>query len=360
MAAQTFEAIFKDLKNKVYHPVYFLHGDEPYFIDRIADFISESVLSDMEKEFNQSIVYGRDTDLLAILSMAKRYPMMSNYQVVLIREAQDIKDLFKKKKDDENAEAEKDSADPFLNYLNNPQKSTLLVFCYKYKKVDKRTKAGKLLEKASVFFESKKLYDDKIAPWIHAYVKSKGYKIKDNAAELLAEYLGADLSRVSNELDKLMINIGKDAEIDMQLIERNIGISKDFNVFELQKAMAKRDFLKVSRIINYFGANQKNNPLVLTISTLNAWFTKIITFHVYRKKPGVNMSAVMGVNSFFLRDYEQAANTFPLAASKYAISLLHEYDLRSKGVNNLSANENDLLKELVYKIMHPSAVMTES
>lgn len=357
MAAQTFEAILKELKNKVYHPIYFLHGEEPYYIDQLSEYIETQVLSDMEKEFNQTILYGRDVDLVTIIGNAKRYPMMANYQVVIIREAQDVKDLFKKKKSDDDDDDGDDDKDLLLNYLKNPQKSTLLVFCYKYKKLDKRTKASKFLEKAGVVFESKKLYDNQIPAWVSTYVKSKGYKVKEDAANLLSEYLGTDLSKVSNELDKLMINIPKGAEIDSVLIEKNIGISKDFNVFELQNAISKRDYLKVNRIINYFGANQKNNPMVLTISTLNAFFNKVIAYHIFKGKPGVNLAGALGVNPYFMKDYDIAARNFPLSAAIQVISLLHEYDLRSKGVNNLNTSENDLLKELVYKIMHPQAVL---
>lgn len=357
MATYTFESIIKDLKNKVYHPVYFFHGDEPYFIDQLSEYIESHVLTDMEKEFNQSILYGRDIDPVSIFSSAKRYPMMSNYQVVIIREAQDVRNLFKKKSgaDEEGAGSsdDGDDQDPFFQYLQHPQKSTILVFCYKYKKLDKRTKAGKLLEKSAVVFESKKLYDDKVPAWINSYVKNKGYKIGDQASGLLAEYLGADLSKVSNELDKLMIGLKPGSEINAASIESNIGISKDFNVFELQNAISKKDFQKVNRIINYFGSNPKNNPFVLTLSTLNGYFNKIISYHVFKGKPGVNLASAIGINPFFMRDLDMAARSFSLSDAMYAISLLHEYDLRSKGVNNLSTTENELLKELIYKLMHP-------
>jgi len=360
MAASTFDAILKDLKNKVYHPVYFLYGDEAYYIDLLASYIENQVLSDMEKEFNQTILYGRDVDLATILSNAKRYPMMSNYQTVIVREAQDVKDLFKRKKkggdeevDDDGDESEKDI---LADYLNKPQKSTILVFCYKYKAVDKRTKAGKLVEKQTVFFESKRLYADKVPSWISGYVKSKGYRISESAALLLGEYLGVDLSKVANELDKLMINVAQGSEITSALIEKSIGISKDFNVFELQIAIASRDFLKANRIVNYFGANPKSNPIVMTLATLNSFFTKIISYHVFKGKPGVNLAASVGVLPYFLKDYELAARTFSLEASINVIGLLHDYDLRSKGVNNLNTTEADLLKEMIYKILHPVAV----
>jgi len=359
MAAYTFESIIRELKNKIYHPVYFFHGEEPYFIDQIAEYMETNILNDMEKEFNQSVYYGRDIDPLSIFSNAKRYPMMSNYQLVIIREAQDVRNLFRRKQasdddGDDFQDSDQDDTDPFFNYLKNPQKSTILVFCYKYKKLDKRTKAGKLLDQTGVVFESKKLYDDKIPAWVIGYVKNKGYQIGDKAAGLLAEYLGNDLAKVSNELDKLMIGLPTGSELNAALIEKNIGISKDFNVFELQSAMSQRDFKKVNRIISYFGANPKNNPLVLTLSTLNGYFNKIISYHVFKGKPGVNLSAALGINPYFMKDYDAAARSFSLKDSIHAISVLHEYDLRSKGVNNLNTTDNELLKELMYKIMHPS------
>ncbi len=359
MATYTFESIIKELKNKVYHPVYFLHGEEPYFIDQLSEYIETHVLTDMEKEFNQSIFYGRDIDPVSIFSSAKRYPMMSNYQVVIIREAQDVRNLFRRKSGSEDGDSsaeDNDDLDPFYQYLQHPQKSTILVFCYKYKKLDKRTRTGKFLEKTAVVLESKKLYDDKIPAWINGYVKNKGFKIDDRASGLLAEYLGADLSKVSNELDKLMIGLKPGAEINSVAIESNIGISKEFNVFELQNAISKKDFQKVNRIINYFGSNPKSNPFVLTLSTLNGYFNKIISYHVFRGKPGVNMASAMGINPYFMKDYELAARNYSLNDAVNAVSLLHEYDLRSKGVNNLSTTENELLKELVYKIMHPGIV----
>ena len=355
MAAYTSESIIKELKNKVYHPVYFLHGEESYFIDQLAGYIETHVLTGMEQEFNQSVLYGRDVDPVTIFSIAKRYPMMSNYQVVIIREAQDVRNLFKKKNEGDGAD-ENDDADPLYQYLLHPQKSTILVFCYKYKKLDKRTRVSKLLDKAAVVFESKKLYDDKVPAWIISYVKNRDYKIGSKAAGLIAEYLGTDLSKVSNELDKLMIGLAPGSEINSSSIESNIGISKDFNVFELQKAISGKDFQKVNRIINYFGSNPKNNPFVLTLSTLNGYFNKIISYHVFKGKPGVNLSSAMGINPYFLKDYELAARNFTVNDSINAISLLHEYDLRSKGVNNLSTSENELLKELVFKIMHPGVL----
>ena len=362
MPAQTFEAIIKDLKNKVYHPVYFLTGDEPYFIDELAHTIENGVLSDMEKEFNQTILYGRDVDVKTIVSHAKRYPMMSNYQVVIVREAQDVKNLFPKKSAEEEGDDGAGSGgteadrDLFFEYLSNPLKSTLLVLCYKYKKADKRTKSGKILEKAGVFFDSKKLYDDKIPGWISAYVKNKGFRIDDQAAVLLGEYLGVELSKVANELDKLMIGRQPGTTLDAELIEKNIGISKDFNVFELQKAFTKRDVFKANMIVDYFGKNPKSNPMVLTTATLANFFTKIISVHVYKNKPGVNLPQILGVHPFFMKEYEMAARAFSMDHCIRIISWIQECDLKSKGMGNQSAADHEILQELVFKILHPSAV----
>jgi DNA polymerase-3 subunit delta len=353
MAAPTYESILKEFKNKVYHPVYFLHGDEPYFIDQLAEYIEEHVLTDSEKEFNQTILYGRDVDMATVISNAKRYPMMANYQVVIVREAQDVKDLLKKRKGEGEDDEEEPEFDQFAEYLKNPQKSTILVFCYKHKKVDKRTKTGKLIEKQTVFFESKTIFDNKLPAWISSYVKSKGYNIKADATFLLAEYLGTDLSKVVNELEKIMINVNRDTEINSTHIEKNIGISKDFNVFELQNALGVKNTLKIFQIVNYLGKNSKNNPLVVVLSTLFQFFNKIITYHVFKGKPGVNLSAALGVHPFFLKDYETAARNFSAGHAIYAIGLIHEFDLKLKGVQSVGVSEHDLLREMIYKILHP-------
>ncbi len=358
MAATTFEGIMKELRNKVYHPVYFLHGEEPYFIDRISDYIERHVLDNMQKEFNQTVIYGRDVTPAAIFSIARRYPMMSNYQVVIVREAQDVKFLFKGKTDDDaddsvGTQKDTEEKDPFSHYLSKPQPTTILVFCYKYKKLDKRYKIAKELEKSSILFESKKMYDDKVPSWVGSYVKSIGFTISEKAAGLIAEYLGNDLSRISNEIDKLIIAKQAGSEITFTQIEQGIGISKDYNVFELQEAIGKRDVYKIAKIISYFGSNPKSNPMVMTLTSLSSYFTKIITLHACRGKANINLASAMGVNPYFVKDYEIAARNYSLDDAITAISIIHEYDLRSKGVNNFSTNENDLLKELIFRIMNP-------
>ena len=343
-----FNQIITSLKNKVYHPVYFLTGDEPYFIDAISDHIENKVLDEAEKEFNQTVLYGKDVDVLTLIGAAKRFPMMANHQVVIIKEAQNINGLVAK---DEDGGKQK-SKHPFQTYIENPQKSTILVLCYKYKKVDKRTAVGKMLEKNTVFFESKKLYDNQVPDWINSYLKNKNYKIDPRASALLAEYLGTELSRIANELDKLMINLPEGSEITIDNIQNNIGISKDYNVFELQGALGKKDVLKANRIINYFAANSKEHPMVVTVGSLYNYFSKVLIYHSLPDKSKNNAAAAMGVNPFFVSDYERTAKNYPAGKLKSVFSVLREYDLRSKGYNNASAAEGDLMKEMVFKIMH--------
>jgi DNA polymerase-3 subunit delta len=330
-----FEQIISDLKNKIYYPVYFLAGEEPYYIDTISDFIEDHVLSDVEKEFNQTVVYGRDTDVLSIISQAKRYPMMANYQVVIVKEAQNIQKI-----------------EELLAYIENPLTSTLLVINYKYKKVDKRKSFFKQVDKKGVLFESKKLYDNQVAGWINTYVEQKGFKITPKASAMLAEFLGTDLSKIVNEVNKLVLNVPESSEINDELVERNIGISKDFNIFELQNAIGSRNILKANQIINYFAANPKENPLVKTITLLNTFFSKVLIYHQLEDKSRNNAAAALSVNPFFVKDFQDAARQYSLGKLIRIIGYLREYDLKSKGVGNISTSDGELLKELLYKILH--------
>ena len=340
----TYDQIIKELKNKVYYPVYFLQGDEPYYIDKISDYIEENILSESEKEFNQSVLYGKDLDALTLISHAKRYPMMSNYQVVLLKEAQDLKNLVMKES--------KDQKDPLLEYIQHPLASTILVFCYKYKSLDKRTKFAKAIEKSCVLFESKRLYDNKIPDWINQYILSKGFRINPKASVLLAEHLGVDLTKITNEVEKLMLNLKAGDEITMQHIEENIGVSKDFNIFELHAALGRRNVLKANMIVNYFAANPKNNPLLSTVPQLFSYFMKIMTYHSLSDRSKNNVASALGVIPYFVGDYEMAAKSYSEQQTIQIISYLRDYDMKSKGVNRGGESEGELLKELVYKILH--------
>ncbi len=341
----TASELTKDIKARKFKPLYLFHGDEPYYIDLFCDMIEGNLLSEGEKSFNQSIVYGRDTDIPAVLNMAKRFPMMADYQLVIVKEAQDMK--WGKEADDKKA------PDPLLTYLENPLKSTVLVFCYKHGKFDKRKKTYKAIEKNGVVFESTVIYENKVAPWTEDFAREHAYRINPKAAMLIAEYLGNDLSKISNELGKLMLNIPKGSEITVEHVQDNIGISKEYNVFELQNALAKRDVLKANRIVNYFGSNPKANPIQMVLGALNTWFTKVLKYHYVSDRSPQNLARELGVNPFFVKDYDLAAKSFPLAKTFDIISWLREYDLKTKGVDS-SANtdDEDLLRELVFKILH--------
>ena len=332
-----FEEIISDLKNKIYKPIYFLSGDEPYFIDLITKYINDNVLTDAEKSFNQTLLYGKETDIHTVINSAKRYPMMANHQVVIVKEAQNIKNI-----------------DDLIHYAEKPLNSTLLVINYKYKTLDKRKKLYKSINAKGILFESKKLYDNEIPGWINAYLKKKNRTIDPSAGMLITEYLGNDLSKVANELDKLIITLpDSEYNISTSHIERNIGISKDYNNFELHKALTQKNVLKSNRIVNYFGHNPKNNPFTLTISTLYHFYSKVLTYHFIKdKRDRRNVAATLKVNPYFVGDYEKAAKNYNPKKTVEIISLLREYDLKSKGFNNVSTSHGELLKELVYKILH--------
>jgi DNA polymerase-3 subunit delta len=333
--AKTFDQITGDIKRKIYLPVYLLHGEEPYFIDAITNLIEETVLTDTEKEFNQTVIYGRDTEPGTIIDMARRFPMMANYQVVIIKEAQDINKL-----------------EELQAYVEKPQPSTILVIAHKYKKVDQRKGFAKSVDKVGVLFESSKIYDNQVPGWISEQVKAKGYTIKPEAAQLLSEYLGSDLGRISNETEKLIINLPAGSVIDGTIIERNIGISKDYNVFELQNALGLRDVKKANRIINYFAGNTKQNPTIVVVTVLFGFFMKLMIYHQLKDKSKNVAASALGVSPFFIKDYAQAAENYSFQRLRAIIGLLREYDLRLKGINNGSAGESELLRELVFKILH--------
>ncbi len=335
--------IIKSLQQKKYKPVYLLQGEEPYYIDLVSNYVEHQLLSDAEKGFNQTVLYGKDTDIMTVLGAAKRYPMMADYQVVLVKEAQDMK----WGSDD----TDKKGINPLLNYLENPLPSTILVFCYKYGKFDKRKKTYKAIEKNGLIFESAPLYDSKVPAWIESFISDKGYKINQQASAMLSEYLGNDLSKIANELEKLMLNVAAGQEITLKHIQDNIGISKEYNVFELQAALGKKDAFKANQIINYFEANPKANPIVLVLGNLNTFFSKVLTYHYVQDKSQQNLARQLGVNPYFVKDYEQAARSYNYGKTMQIISYLREYDVKSKGVDS-TTDHGGLMKELVFKILH--------
>ena len=334
--AVTFEEIIGDLKKKIYKPIYFLAGEEPYYIDLITGFIEENVLPESGKAFNQITFYGEDTTVASITETSRRFPMMSNHQVVIIKEAQTLKKI-----------------EDLIYYVEKPLKSTILVLNYKYKTLDKRTKLFKTLDGHGGYFESARLKDYQVPAWIERYLMVKGIKAEANAAALLNEYLGNDLHKITNELDKLIISLpsGKPI-ITTALIETNIGISKDYNIFELQKAIGDKNILKSNMIIQYFAGNPNDNPIQLTIASLFSYFSKILSYHYLSDKSKNNVAALLKVNPYFVKDYESAASKYNASKTIQVISLLRTYDLKSKGFGDLSSTPGDLLKELVFKILH--------
>jgi DNA polymerase-3 subunit delta len=320
-------------------------GEETYFIDKISDYISDNVLTDAEKGFNQTILYGKDTEPHNIIANARRFPMMSNHQVIVVREAQNIKDLVAKEKE----KSKEKSKTPLEIYLENPLKSTIIVICYKYKSIDKRTSVAKLIDKTGVLFEAKKIYDNQLPTWIGNYLKTQNYTIAPQAAAMLSEYLGADLSKVVNELDKLIISLPVGTQITPDHIEKNIGISKEFNVYELQNALGERDLLRANRIINYFGDNPPSNPIP---GALFSYFSKILNYHFLEDKSQNNVASVLQVHPFFVKTYVTAAKNYNIKKLVEIISILREYDMKSKGWGNVSASPADLQREMIYRILH--------
>ncbi len=332
----TYDQLIGDLKNRVYSPVYFLWGEEPYYIDLATAFIAGNVLTEAEQSFNQTILYGKESEAMQVSDLARRFPMMASHQVVVVKEAQEMK-----------------SFGDLIHYVEQPQPSTLLVINYKYKKPDKRQKIFKVLGKKAVWFESKKLYDNQVPGWIAGYASNHNYRIEPKASALLAEFLGSDLSRIANEVEKLMVATGKKGEtITPELVEKHIGFSKDFNQFELQDALGKRDVVRANRIINYFAENERKYPIPLTIVSLYYFFSKLLLFHYTRDKSKQNLAATLKVNPFFVKDYESAAKRYSAAKLVEIISLLRLYDMRSKGYDGNTTPASELTRELVFKILH--------
>jgi len=330
-----YEQILAELKNRHYGPVYFLMGEEPYFIDVLTETIAENVLNESERTFNQLVIYGKDTDVNTIITAARRFPMMAQYQVVIVREAQQIKKI-----------------EELQHYVSQPLASTILVINYKYKKIDKRSRFYKLLVDKAVVFESDKLYEDKVPAWITGWLQQKGIQIEPKASVMLVDYLGNDIGKIVNELDKLLLILPRGSKhITALLVEQNIGISKEYNTFELNKAIVAREILKANRIVSFFSKNPKNNPMVLSLSSLFYFFSKLLLFHSLKDKSRENVTKSLGISPFFLPEYQLAAKNYAVSKVINVISLLREYDLKSKGSGSL-ASEGDLLKELVYKIMH--------
>ena len=337
----TSQDIIQKLKNSEYSPLYFLQGDEPYFIDQVSDYIEENAIDEGMRGFNQTIMYGKDTDLQTILTHAREFPMMSERRVIIVKEAQEIKAI-------NNEQGEK----LLGTYAENPQPSTVLVFCYKYKSLDKRKRLYKGLDKHAILMTSTKMYDNKLPEWVDSYLKKKGYSINPKATQLIVENIGNNLSRISKEIDKMLINLKDENTVGPDHVYRFIGISKEYNVFELQKALSFKNVVKANEIIKYFESDLKSNPIIPVIAIIFTFFNKVLLVHHSKDKSERALAGLLKVNPFFVKEYLMAARNYPLANVVRNISYIKEADLRSKGINNASISEGQILKELIFKLMH--------
>lgn len=333
----TFEQIITNIKSRDFKPVYLLMGDEPYYIDELTSLFINTVLPEEERDFNQTILYGMETDVKSVITLARSFPMMSDYQLVVVKEAQNLSKI-------EELEV----------YAKNPLHTTILILNYKNGTLDKRKKLYAEIEKHGVVFESKKIPEYKIPGFISSYVQTKELGIDQKSAQMLSDYLGNDLSKLTNEIAKLLIAIPSDQKrITAELIEENIGISKDFNNFELLKAIVEKDIFKINQIADYFAKNPKNNPLVMTMSVLFNFFSNLMVCYWAKNKTEQGIAAELGFrNPYQAKDYVQALKNYNAFKSMEIISLLRTYDAKSKGVGNISASDGELLKELLYKITH--------
>lgn len=334
----TFEEITRDIVAKKFQPVYILMGEEPFFMDRITDLLIENVLAEPERDFNQMIMYGADTDAAMIINAARRFPMMSEYQLVVVREAQLVRDI-----------------ELLTNYVKNPLKSTVLVVNYKYKNLDRRKSLAAATEKTGILFESKKIPDYKMPAFIVSFMQQRSIGIDPKAAQMLSDFLGNDLSRLSKEMDKLVLILPEKApkRVTPELIEQNIGISKEYNNFELIKAIAVKDVLKANRIAQYFEKNPKSNPIQMTLPVIFNYFSNLLICYYTKDRSETGLMTALGLRGTFqVKDYLTGLRNYPAMKVFNLISDIRTTDARSKGVGNSSASDADLLKELLYKILH--------
>lgn len=328
--------IIEDIKKGKIKPIYFLMGEEPYFIDKITNYIEEHLLAEDEKGFNQVVYYGKDVTIEEIVAAAKRFPMMAERQVVIIKEAQELSKTIEK----------------LESYAKNPQPSTVLVFAYKYKTLDKRKALSKNILENGILFESKKLYENKMAVWLNNLAKSKNLSIEPKANALLIEFLGTDLSRLDNEMDKLSIILAKGTTITSKDIEDNIGFSKDFNLFELRSAIGERNQIKAYKIAHYLAKNQKENPFVLSVGLLFSYFSQVLQYHGLKDKSPATVARVLRINPYFVKDYETAYKNYPMKKVSQIIAAIRDADAKSKGVGAHQIEESDLYKQLLVTIFN--------
>ena len=328
--------IINDIKAGNIKPIYFLMGEEPYYIDKLSEYIENSILQEHERDFNQTVLYGRDVTIEDVVSNAKRYPMMADRQVVIVKEAQDLVKTI----------------DKLESYAENPQPTTVLVICYKYKTLDKRKKITKILAQKGVVYESKKLYENQVGEWLKRVLQGKKLNIEPKAAAMLVDFLGTDLSKIANELDKLAIILPQGSTITAAIIEENIGFSKDFNVFEFRKAIGERNQLKSYQIADHFAQNPKDNPMVVTTSLVFSFFIQLLKYHGLKDRNPKTVAPILGVSPFFLKDYDVALRNYPMRKVSQIVASLRDIDVKSKGVGANALPQSDLLKEMLVKIFN--------
>ena len=334
--AADYSELFRDLKNRIYKPIYFLAGKEPYYIDLITDYIEDKVLDESEKDFNQTVLYGLDVTVTQVIETCRRFPMMSNQQVVIVREAQKLKKI-----------------DDLLVYVENPLNSTILVIAYKYEDLDKRKSLYKSLSKKRWYIDSDKVPEYQIPGWIDRYLTDKGIMVGPDASRLLSEFLGNDLGKIANELDKLIISLPKkNPRITPELIEKSIGISKDYSPNELWKAIVYRDPLKAARVVNYYAGHSKKEIIPLIFPVLFSSFSRVLIYHSLKDKAEGNVVAMLKTYPGYVKDFKAAAGIYNIGACMNIITLIRSYDLKSKGFGEAGSDTGDLLRELVFKIMH--------
>lgn len=332
--------VLKDLKKKNYAPLYLLHGDEPYYLEKVADYLEAHVLSQSDKSFNQFTLFGKDLTIPSLLSYAKRFPMMADRQLILVKESQSIQGL-----------EQKEMQATLENYAKNPLSSTILVLLFK-DSVDERKAWVKAFDKSGVLMPSKKLYDNKIPDWILDYCHEQGLKISRKAIEMLIENVGNDLKRLASEIDKIVLNLRIDEEINAQVVEKYVGISKEYNYFEFQKALITRDILRANQIINFFAANPKDNPLAPIVLMLFSFFSKVLITHATADKSEKNLATVLGINPYFTKDYTLAIRNFNLGKIIQILGEIKRLELKSKGIEGGSLSDAELLREVTFYILH--------
>lgn len=328
------EKIIADWKKKAFHPVYWLEGEESYYIDQVVEYAEHSILTEAEASFNLTVFYGKDANWADIINACRRYPMFGERQIVILKEAQQMRDI-----------------DKLEGYIASPLNSTIFVVAHKEKKVDGRSKLAKYLKQNAVHVVTKKMYDSQLPEWTNELVQSKGYTISKKALALLVDHIGNDISRINNEIDKLLLNLANQKNITEEDIEEYVGISKEYNVFELQEALQRKDLVKAMHIIQYFESNPKAAPIQLVLPSLYGFFSKVYMLFSVKGSDDKTAASAIGVSPFFMKDYKAAASSYGFAGVENALLLLHHYNLRSIGVNDSGTEDASLLKEMVFKIV---------